>query len=101
MNRYENIKRLRDDNGKAYIANPIYPTTEPTGQDVYFITKQGDRFDKMAQEFFSDSSLWWVIASENPHAYQGGIVPKLGVQIRIPANVSSTLQNYNNINNTL
>jgi len=44
------------------------------------------------------SSLWWIIASAN--ALPGdSIYPPRGVQLRIPTNIQTVLNNYNLVNN--
>lgn len=100
-NRYQNIKRLRTREGRNYISNPIYPQITPSGQDTYLITRQGDRFDKLAQEFYNDSSLWYIIASTNPEAFSGGLIPKIGVQIRVPSNQNAILDSFRTFNDTI
>jgi len=52
----------------------------------------------MALDFYQDASLWWVIASAN--ALTGdSIYPPVGVQLRIPRDISSILNTYNLENN--
>jgi hypothetical protein len=97
-NRYQNIKRLQTQEGRRFISNPIYPDIAPSGQDIYLITRAGDRFDKLAQEFYNDSSLWYIIASTNPEAFSGGLIPKIGVQIRVPANQNRILDAFQTFN---
>lgn len=99
-NRYQNIKRLQTKEGRRFITNPIYPDIPPSGQDIYLITRAGDRFDKLAQEFYNDSSLWYIIASVNPEAFSGGLIPQIGVQIRVPANQTRILSTFQTFNET-
>lgn len=96
--RYQNIKRLQTQEGRKFITNPIYPDIPASGQDTYLITRAGDRFDKLAQEFYNDSSLWYIIASVNPEAFSGGLIPKIGVQIRVPANQNRVLDTFETFN---
>lgn len=49
----------------------------------YYVAKVGDRFDKLAQRFFSDPTKWWVIADLNPEVRWPGDIPANTV-IRIP-----------------
>ncbi len=66
-----------------------YPDIPLSFDDIYAFTDIGDRFDILAQTFYDNKDLWWVIAIANPQAYQGSIFPPLGVQIRIPGNVGA------------
>lgn len=97
--RYKGIKTSRTEEGKKYLLPVIYPSIEPTREDVYLLTSVGDRFDILAQQYYNDSSLWWIIATENSQAYTGGLFPKPGVQIRIPANKNSYLEKFRELNN--
>jgi phage tail protein X len=62
-------------------------------------TTQGDRFDTLAQQYYSDSSLWWVISIANTDKVnQSTIVIPEGLQIRIPATYANVIQDFNIIN---
>lgn len=97
-NRYKHIRRSQTKEGRRFITNPIYPEIPLSGQDTYLITRAGDRFDKFAQEFYNDSSLWWIIASANPQAFSGGLIPKIGIQIRVPVNPTRILDRFRTFN---
>ena len=84
--------------GSTYYQTNVYPEIQPTNADYYVITTVDDRLDLIAQDFYQDSSLWWVIASAN--ALPGdSIYPPIGIQLRIPTNIPTVLNNYNSINN--
>ena len=54
--------------------------------DLYIMTREGDRFDLLAQQFYEDPSFWWLIASANNIRPASMIVPT-GLQLRIPKNL--------------
>lgn len=97
--RYETIPTTRVDvTGSQYYQTNVYPTIQPTDSDYYIITTINDRLDLIALDFYQDSSRWWIIASAN--ALPGdSIYPPVGIQLRIPINVSQILNNYNLVNN--
>lgn len=97
IKRYKNIEKLVDNQGIRYIKNAIYPDIPLHPEDTYVITTGGDRFDILAQQFYNDSSLWWVISSANVSKTDGLIV-KPGVQLRIPYNISQVLDDFDTIN---
>lgn len=99
QSRYQNIQTTKlNVTGSAYYQTNIYPEVLPTNSDYYVITTINDRLDLIAQDFYQDSSLWWVIASAN--ALPGdSIYPPIGVQLRIPSNVPTILNKYNSVNN--
>jgi len=98
MNRYQNILEVKDEEGTRYIQNAIYPDIPATPYDTYVITTVGDRFDTLAFQFYKDVTLWWVIASANPNNNTGSLIPKPGMQLRIPANPTEVVQQYEKLN---
>ncbi len=66
--------------------------------DIYVITTVGDRFDLLAQQYYGDSSLWWVISIANEELKQNSLVPPPGGQIRIPYNPTEVVNEFNRIN---
>jgi hypothetical protein len=99
QSRYQNIPAIRLNlTGSTYYETNIYPEVQPTNSDYYVITTVNDRLDLIAQDFYQDSGLWWVIASAN--ALPGdSIYPPIGIQLRIPTNLKTILNNYNSVNN--
>lgn len=99
QSRYENIGTLKLNlTGSQYYRTNVYPTIEPTDSDYYVITTINDRLDLFALDFYQDSSLWWIIASAN--ALPGdSVYPPIGIQLRIPTNITQILNNYNLVNN--
>ena len=54
--------------------------------DQYIITREGDRFDLLAHQFYGDVSMWWFIALANDIRPASMMVP-IGIQLRIPTNL--------------
>jgi len=98
MNRYSLIPVLRDTSGNRYYKTTLYPEIPLSSRDIYVYTSIGDRFDTLAQSYYKDSSLWWVISIANPQLPQGTLNPPAGAQLRIPANISNILAAYNTLN---
>jgi len=96
-NRYTDIKRLNSSEGRRYITNPLYPTVPETADDTYVITVQGDRYDLLAQSYYGNVNLWWIIATAN-NANTDDLAIKPGLQIRIPASKDLVLNLYNQLN---
>lgn len=97
MNRYENIKQITTVGGIAYRTSTVYPEVPLSENDFYVITSAGDRYDTLAQQFYSDYSLWWIIAAAN-NSQQAALTMEPGVQIRIPANPSQIVSQFNQVN---
>ena len=97
-NRYSNIDILKNDEGIRYYKNVLYPQIPLSENDIYVITDDGDRFDLLANQFYNDSTLWWVISIANITLNQGSMYIPTGTQLRIPQNITSIISEYNKLN---
>jgi phage tail protein X len=98
MNRYQNIPKTKI-NKKLVYQTSRYPEVLLSPNDIYVYTTQGDRFDTLAQQYYNNSSLWWVISIANTDKVnQSTIVIPEGLQIRIPATYANVIQDFNIIN---
>lgn len=98
MNRYQNIPQTKIDKKLVYVTSR-YPEVPVTSDDVYVYTVQGDRFDVLAQQYYKDSSLWWIISIANTNQLsQNSLVIPEGLQIRIPAFYAGIINAFNRIN---
>ena len=106
MNRYQNIPQIILNSRQAYVTSR-YPEVPVSADDIYVYTTQGDRFDVLAQQYYNDSSLWWVISIANTGNAGAGTLPVLpqnslvipeGIQIRIPNNPLEVYDVFNRIN---
>ena len=98
MNRYQNIPETKYKGKRAYRTSR-YPEVLLSENDIYVITTVGDRFDLLAQQYYGDGSLWWVISIANNSFNQGSYFITPGVQLRIPSQIASILSSYNELNN--
>jgi hypothetical protein len=96
-NRYRDIKRSKTSDGVEYINNPIYPEIPLSEGDFYIISTGGDRYDTLAKDFYSDHTLWWIIASAN-NSERASLIVEPGVQLRIPTDKDKIIQLYNQVN---
>ena len=80
--------------GKTFYRGVKYPPIPLEFSDTYVYTEEGDRFDILAQQYYGDSSLWWVISSANQFLKQDSYYIPLGTQIRIPSNIGAIIANY-------
>ena len=71
-----------------------YPDIPRSFEDIYIYTTAGDRFDTLAQEYYGDSSLWWIISIANDDISQNSLTPPVGSQIRIPSNPTPIIAKY-------
>ena len=98
MNRYQTIPTTKTPSGKTIYRTVKYPEVPLNPNDIYVIANKGDRFDILADQYYNDSSLWWVISIANDHIPQNSLYLPLETQIRIPANYADIVSNYYNLN---
>ena len=83
-NRDENIKTiLKTGKGKVYDST-LLSYVEPTDTDIVILTTMGDRLDLLANEYYSDSTMWWVIALKN-NLTDIDLTMQGGIKLRIPS----------------
>jgi hypothetical protein len=97
MNRYTDINILKSQTGKQYYQTTKYPEIPLDISDIYVISTVEDRYDILANQYYGDPTLWWIIPIAN-NIKQDSYYPPLGIQLRIPINISSILAQYNQIN---
>lgn len=98
MSRYQTSSNLKTAGGKRYKGTTKYPTIPLSFEDIYVYSTQGDRFDILAQQYYGDSSLWWVISSANSDLSQNSYYIPEGNQVRIPQNITQILSLFDNLN---
>ena len=84
MSRYTTATQIKTEDKKRRISTVILPPTPVSPRDFYIKTTSPDRLDKLAHEFYEDSSLWWIIASSN-NLGKGTLVVPENTILRIPA----------------
>ena len=98
-NRLQNIS-VELKNQKRYFRGIKYPNIPLSINDLYITTTAGDRLDLLANQFYKDVRLWWIIATANRDIVRKdsfGLKP--GLEIRIPSNIQRILQDYKDLNN--
>tara|TARA_R110001592_G_scaffold199717_1_gene448349 strand:- start:1192 stop:1497 length:306 start_codon:yes stop_codon:yes gene_type:complete len=98
-NRLSYIKQLKNTRGKRYYKPLNYPDIPLSTKDIYVLTTIGDRLDSLANQFYNDVRLWWVIASANPKVIRrDSYALKPNLEIRIPSNISNIIQKFERLN---
>lgn len=104
MSRYSSIRVVAQTSTspRRYL-NVKYPEISVEFSDVYVYTTRGDRYDLLAQKYYLDSSLWWIISRANPTQPSDSLIPNTGEQIRIPAasRVAIILAKYDALNTNI
>jgi len=95
--RYENIGTYKGIGGKVIYLPTQYPNLVPSNEDYYIISRDQDRLDLIAYDFYGDATLWWVIAMANDLPGDS-MFPPLGFQLRVPANIDAALNAFDGAN---
>lgn len=84
MRRYsEQIEFFTQPDGTQRYESLRYPKFDPRETDQYIITKQLDRLDLIANDYYVDPTKWWVIARAN-NLPPGTFRVPAGTRLRIP-----------------
>lgn len=97
MSRYITNSILQDSVGKRRLGSSIIPIVPVSSADVYIQTTSIERLDKLANTFYGDSTLWWIIAIANGLGKGTIVVPK-NSKLRIPSekNIQQLINTLNN-----
>jgi hypothetical protein len=96
-NRYIYTDTKEGKDKKRFMQTTIYPKVLPDDNDLYIITEQGDRLDILANTYYKNPSMWWVIATAN-NINDANFYIEPGTQLRIPANISKILNDLQKLN---
>ena len=96
----ENIWERRD------IQEWIIKNPDILGEELLIVSSEFDKFknsddrlDLLANQFYNDITLYWIIACANPNKVNmGSIYLPVGSQIRIPTNTVEIVDNYRLLN---
>lgn len=96
--RYTSTETDKNENGDRVYNTTLYPDLNQNLEDDIFITTEtGERLDILANRYYNDSSLWWVIAQAN-NIGKGSLYVEAGTRLRIPTNVSDVFNKLRQIN---
>jgi len=82
MNRYQYAKLDRVTGRRAYSTVRLIEIPKSYA-DRYIFSREGDRLDLLAYEFYGDTQFWFVLANAN-NLGKGSMSIPPGLQLRIP-----------------
>lgn len=87
-----------EDKGNSRVRfSTIYPKVEIDTEDIYIYTKQQDRLDLLADKYYGDVNLWWIIAQAN-YLGKGSMNIPPGTKLRIPQNLDQIFGDLEKVN---
>ena len=98
-NRTRYVQTLGFEGGGYFFRNVKYPEIPLSINDIYIITTIGDRLDLLADKFYGDIRLWWIIPAANMNKVRrDSFHLDSGVEIRVPTEISHIIKNFEIIN---
>ncbi len=97
MDRYQNIGVIKVDS-KSIFRTVKFPDIDLDENDIYVTSVIGDRYDLLADDYYQDGTLYWVISKANVHLPQNSLLIPEGEQVRIPANIAEIINKYKALN---
>jgi hypothetical protein len=91
MDRYQFTKT-----GQDRYQTTRYPKFPKQQSDLYIISRDGDRLDVLANEFYADPRYWWVLAEVN-NIGKGTMIITSGQQLRIPFPITGLLNRLRDV----
>ena len=95
--RYKTAKVRRDKDGIRYYKPTIVPNVPIKDSDIFVYPIYGDRFETIAQRYYNDSTLWWIIAKANELS-RGEISADPLKKLRIPTEIDDILESVEKSN---
>ena len=95
------IQKQKGTNSKRVLKYIKYPKISLSVNDIYATTIIGDRLDLIANQFYKDVDLWWIVATANPNVIRrDSFNLKPGLQIRIPSpnRITNILRSFEQLN---
>ena len=93
--RYENNETYKTDDNRTVYNTRIYPNIPKKNSDIYVVSQTGDRLDSLANQFYSNSSLLWIIATAN-NIHDASLSVTDGTVLRIPIDHNEIINNFRN-----
>jgi hypothetical protein len=93
--RFTTTKKRQD--GKQQYNSLNLPSFLESSSDVVINVNNATRLDSLAQQFFGDATLWWVIALYN-NLGDASLFVKDRTFLRIPSNIETVFNEIRNLN---
>jgi hypothetical protein len=94
---YEKFMEQRRRKSVRHLSSPTFPSPTPAQlrevQRVPHVWKSGDRYYKLALQYYGDASHWWVIGLFNQRPTEADLA--VGDLINIPMPLENILRAYN------
>lgn len=97
MKRYEKVSVFERWDGKRVYKPTLYPKIQPSDTDIVIISNESDYLDSLANKYYKDPTLWYIIALANGIG-MGKMSVEPGLQLRIPTNIHEIISEFERLN---
>ena len=99
MGRYSNTRIKRKQDGDRVYSYTLYPRIPIKNSDVFITPTYGDRLDVLANEYYNDTSLWWIIAQANGiKGFTSLYSRNFKGELRIPTQIQDIINEFESMN---
>ena len=99
MSRYTDTRIKRNKDFNRVYSYTLYPKIPIKNSDIFIAPTYGTRLDILANEYYKDPTLWWVIAQANGiKGFTALTTENFKGQLRIPTEIQSILDEFSLMN---
>lgn len=95
--RYSSTPATTRYDGKRVYLTTTYPVIQKSIKDIVIISNENDYLDILANKYYGDPTLWWIIALVN-NIGKGRLSVEPGLYLRIPTNVNEIMDQFKKLN---
>tara|TARA_Y100000004_G_scaffold181983_1_gene228238 strand:+ start:223 stop:525 length:303 start_codon:yes stop_codon:yes gene_type:complete len=99
MSRYNDTRIKQNKDLNRVYSYTIYPRIPIKNSDIFITPAYGTRLDLLANEYYKDSTLWWIIAQANGiKGFTALTTENFRGQLRIPTEIQDILSKFKSMN---
>jgi hypothetical protein len=99
MSRYTDTRIKRNKDFNRVYSYTLYPKIPIKNSDIFIAPTYGTRLDILANEYYKDPTLWWIIAQANGiKGFTALYTENFKGQLRIPTEIQDILNEFSSMN---
>ena len=99
MNRYSNTRIKRKENGDRVYSYTMYPRIPLKNSDIFITPSYGTRLELLANKYYKDPTLWWIIAQANGIKGFTALYSKnYEGELRVPTQIQDIINKFESMN---
>ena len=99
MSRYNDTRIKRNKDLNRVYSYTMYPKIPLKNSDIFIKPSYGTRLELLANKYYKDPTLWWIIAQANGiKCFTALTTENFKGQLRIPTEIQSILNEFSSMN---